>query len=127
MQIVNSPSAPAAIGPYSQAIRTGNLLFASGQIPLDPETMKLVDDDIETQTRRVIENMKGLLGAESLTLANIVKNTVFLKDMNDFAAMNGIYTEMFGDHKPARSTIQVAKLPLDARVEIECVAEFPAS
>ena len=124
MNFITSDKAPAAIGPYSQAVRVGNLLYTSGQIPLDPATMQLVEDDITTQTHQVLKNMTAVLEEAGGSLKSIAKNTVFLKDMADFAKMNEIYTQYFGDHKPARSTIQVAKLPLDARVEIESIAEF---
>ncbi len=125
MEHIFSPDAPAAIGPYSQAVRTGHLLFASGQIPIDPATGKIEATDFTGQTKQVLANIKGLLAGTGLTVENVVKCTVFLKDMADFATLNPIYEEAFGTHKPARSTIQVAKLPLDALVEIEVVAEFP--
>lgn len=124
MEFIFSPDAPAAIGPYSQAVRTGNLLFASGQIPIDPATGKIEATDFEGQTKQVLANIQGLLRGTGLTLENVVKCTVFLKDMADFPKLNPLYAEAFGDHKPARSTIQVAKLPLDSLVEIEVVAEF---
>jgi 2-iminobutanoate/2-iminopropanoate deaminase len=124
MNFITSDKAPAAIGPYSQAVRVGNLLYTSGQIPLDPATMQLVEDDITTQTHQVLKNMTAVLEEAGGSLKSIAKNTVFLKDMADFAKMNEIYSQYFGDHKPARSTIQVAKLPLDARVEIESIAEL---
>ena len=104
-------------------MRTGSLLFTSGQIPIDPATSELVDDDIETQTRQVFTNLQAVLAADSLGLQDVVKTTVFLKDMAEFQSMNAIYAEKFGDHKPARSTVQVAQLPLDCRVEIEAIAE----
>lgn len=123
MNSVSSDSAPAAIGPYSQAMRTGNLLFTSGQIPIDPATGEMVSAEIDAQVHQVLKNLTAVLEADGMTLSNIVKTTVFLKDLGDFQVLNGIYAEYFGDHKPARSTIQVAKLPLDSLVEIECVAE----
>lgn len=126
MEIISSQHAPAAIGPYSQAVRAGNLLFASGQIPIDPATGKIEATDFEGQTRQVLANVKGVLQGAGLTMENVVKCTVFLKDMADFPKLNPLYAAAFGDHKPARSTIQVAKLPLDALVEIEVVAEYPA-
>ena len=124
MKLINSPEAPAAVGPYSHAARVGNLLFCSGQIPLDPESMKIVDGGIEAQTTQVVSNIRALLATVDATFENVVKTTVFLTDLGDFAAMNELYAEAFGDHKPARSTIQVAALPLGASVEIECVVEL---
>jgi len=122
IKIVTTPEAPAAIGPYSQAIVSGNLVFCSGQISLDPATMQMVGDDIETQTRQIFKNIRAVLKAENLTLNNVVKCTVFMKDLNDFGKMNTIYAEEFGEHKPARSTVQVTRLPKDALIEIECIA-----
>jgi 2-iminobutanoate/2-iminopropanoate deaminase len=119
---INTTDAPQAIGPYSQAIRAGNLLFASGQIPIDPVTGALVAGDIAAQTRRVFENIAGVLKAAGGSFDHVVKTTVFLSDMNDFAAMNAVYGEFFAQPAPARSTVQVARLPRDARVEIEIVA-----
>lgn len=126
MDIIHSSQAPAAIGPYSQAIRSGNLLFASGQIPIDPATGKIEATDFTGQTQQVLANVKGLLAGTGLTMSNVVKCTVFLKDMADFPTLNPLYAAAFGDHKPARSTVQVAKLPLDSMVEIEVIAEYPA-
>jgi 2-iminobutanoate/2-iminopropanoate deaminase len=120
--VIASAEAPAAVGPYSQAIATGNLVFCAGQIPLDPATGNLVEGDVTAQTRRVIENIKAVLAAAGATLNDVVKSTVFLLDMNEFAAMNAVYAESFTAPFPARSTIQVARLPKDARVEIEVVA-----
>jgi 2-iminobutanoate/2-iminopropanoate deaminase len=120
--VIASAEAPAAVGPYSQAIATGNLVFCAGQIPLDAATGNLVEGDVTAQTRRVIENIKAVLAAADATLNDVVKSTVFLLDMNDFAAMNTVYAEYFTAPYPARSTIQVARLPKDARVEIEVVA-----
>ena len=124
MQTVHSDSAPAAVGPYSQAIRSGHLLFCAGQLPLNPETMKIEAADIAGQTSQVLTNIKAVLAAADLDLSHVVKTTVFLKDLSDFATMNGLYSDAFGSHKPARSTVQVAKLPLDALVEIEVIAEI---
>ena len=124
MTIISSSEAPAAVGPYSQAIRTGHLLFCAGQLPLVPASMKIETDDIEGQTRQVMANIGAVLKAAGLDLSDVVKCTVFLKDLNDFAKMNAIYASAFGDHKPARSTVQVARLPLDALVEIEVIAAF---
>jgi len=122
---ISTSDAPAAIGPYSQAIRTGDTVFTSGQIPIDPATGNLVPGGIEAQTTRVCENLKAVLSAAGLTFAHVVKTTVFLKSMADFAAMNAIYAQYFappGTIPPARSTVQVAALPKDALVEIECIA-----
>lgn len=120
MRIVTD-KAPKAIGPYSQGQAYQNLVFTSGQIPLDPDTGKLVEG-IEEQTRRCILNLSEVLQAGGSSLQNVIKTTVFLKDMNDFAAMNAVYAREFGDNLPARSAVQVAKLPLDAMVEIEAIA-----
>jgi len=120
--VISSAEAPAAVGPYSQAISVGNFVFCAGQIPLDPATGNLVEGDVTAQTRRVLENVKAVLAAASVTLSNVVKSTVFLLDMNDFAAMNAVYAQYFAAPFPARSTIQVARLPKDARVEIEVIA-----
>lgn len=119
---IESAGAPKAVGPYSQGIVTDNFVFLSGQIPIDPSTGKLVDGDIAAQTRRALENVGAVLGDEGLGFGDVVKTTVFLKDLGDFATMNAIYSEVFGGWKPARSTVGVAALPLGARVEIEVVA-----
>jgi 2-iminobutanoate/2-iminopropanoate deaminase len=123
-QVVSSPNAPKAIGPYSQAIRTGDLLFAAGQIPTDPATGAIVDGDVAAQTRRVFDNLGAVLAAANLSFANVVKTTVFLADMNDFAAVNEVYGTYFSEPYPARATVQVARLPKDARVEIDLIASF---
>ena len=126
---ISTTGAPAAIGPYSQAIRTGDTIFTSGQIPIDPATGDLVPGGIEAQTTRVCENLKAVLAAAGLDFTRVVKTTVFLKSMADFAAMNSIYAQYFappGAVRPARSTVQVAALPKDALVEIECIARVPA-
>lgn len=123
--VIQSGQAPAAIGPYSQAIRTGDFVFTSGQVALDPATGQLVSGGIEAQTRRVLKNLEAVLAAAGFDLARVVKTTVFLKDMNDFAAMNTVYAESFqkeGIAAPARSTVEVARLPKDALVEIEVIA-----
>jgi 2-iminobutanoate/2-iminopropanoate deaminase len=125
MKIITSSAAPAAIGPYSQAIAAGGFLFLSGQIPLDPHTMELVEGDTCVQTQRVVQNIAAVLSEAGIDKNRVVKCSVFLKDLNDFAAMNEVYTQFFGDHKPARSTFQVAALPKGAQVEIECVAQLP--
>jgi 2-iminobutanoate/2-iminopropanoate deaminase len=121
-EAVSTPSAPAAIGPYSQAIRAGNLLFLSGQIPLDPATGNLVDGDIEAQTRQVFSNIAAILKAAGATFDHVVSVGVFLADMNDFGKMNAIYAEYFASPAPARATVQVARLPKDCLVEIQVTA-----
>jgi 2-iminobutanoate/2-iminopropanoate deaminase len=120
--IIATTDAPAAVGPYSQAVAIGNFLFCAGQIPLDPASGNIVEGNITAQTTRVLENVKAVLAANSMTFADVVKSTVFLADMNDFAAMNAVYAQYFQAPFPARSTIQVARLPKDARVEIEVIA-----
>ena len=119
---ISSPEAPKAIGPYSQAIRAGNLLFLSGQIPLDPGTGNLVDGDVTVQTERVLQNISAVLKAAGASFADVVRTTVFLADMNEFAAMNAVYGKYVIDPPPARSTVQVARLPRDVRVEIDVIA-----
>lgn len=125
MQYIQTDGAPKAIGPYSQAVKLGGLLFTSGQIPLDPSTGKLVEGDFETMARRVFQNLEAVLSASGGTFANVLKTTVFLKNLSDFPALNAVYSEYFGDHKPARSTVAVAQLPLDSLVEIEVIASIP--
>lgn len=122
IKIISTSDAPAAIGPYSQAIVTGNFVFCSGQIPLDPVTMQIVGDEIEAQTRQVFKNIQAVLKAENLTLSNIVKCTVFMKNLDDFGKMNTVYAEEFGPNKPARSTVQAVRIPRDVLIEIECIA-----
>lgn len=122
--VISTAAAPAAIGPYSQAIRTGNLLFISGQIPLDPTTGQLLEGDIRVQTRQVLKNLAAILEAAGSGFARVVKTTVYLRDLSEFTAMNEVYAEFFGDQPPARATVQVARLPRDAAVEIEVVAEI---
>jgi len=124
---VFSPDAPAPIGPYSQAIRAGELVFCSGQIPLDPATGKLVEGDVSAQTRQVIRNLSAVLSAAGTSPSDVVKTTIFLIDMGDFAAVNVVYGEAFGEAAPARSTVAVAALPLGARVEIEAIALLRSS
>lgn len=121
-QVVAAPDAPPAVGPYSQGIRAGNFVFLAGQIPLVRDTGKLVDGGITEQTEQVIANIKALLASQGLSLANVIKSTVFLADMNDFASMNAVYSKHFTSPHPARSTIQVARIPKDSLVEIEVVA-----
>lgn len=123
MQTVSTQDAPQAIGPYSQAVKAGGFLFSSGQIPLTLDGA-LVKGEIEAQTTQVFANIRAVLAAEGLSLSDVVKATVFVTDLGDFARLNAIYAEAFGDHKPARSTIQVAALPMGAKVEIEVVAEL---
>ena len=121
-QIVRTASAPKAIGPYEQAIKVGDFIYASGQIPLDPATGNLVENNITIQTRQVMENLKAVLSAAGSSLERVVKTTVFLKNISDFAAMNEVYGEYLGDVKPARSTVAVADLPRGALVEIDLIA-----
>jgi 2-iminobutanoate/2-iminopropanoate deaminase len=120
--IVNSDRGPKPIGPYSQAVKINGLLYLSGQIPLDPKTNEMISGDIKAQTERVLENIKGILEAAGSNLHHVVKTTVFLKDMNEFPAMNEVYARYFAAAHPARSTVQVARLPKDASVEIEVIA-----
>ena len=122
MEQIHTDSAPQAIGPYSQAIKANGLVFLSGQIPLDPTKMQIVEGGIQEQTEQVFQNIKAVLAAAGASLGTVVKTTVFLADMNDFSAMNEIYAQHFGENRPARSTIQAARLPRDVRVEIEVVA-----
>jgi len=123
-QAISSADAPKAIGPYSQAVRAGQLLFLSGQVPLDPITGHMVEGDIAAQTRRVFENLRAVLEAGGRSFADVVRTTVFLADMNDFGAMNEVYGQYFTAPYPARATVQVARLPRDARVEIDLIASF---
>ncbi|MCB1023569.1 MAG: RidA family protein [Acidobacteria bacterium] len=121
-EIISTENAPGAIGPYSQAVKTGNLVFVSGQIPIDPATGEFVSDDVAEQTHQVLKNLAAVLEAAGSNLDNVVKTTVFLADMKDFAVMNGVYGEYFANDAPARATVQAAALPKDARVEIDCIA-----
>ncbi|WP_103109890.1 RidA family protein [Brevibacillus reuszeri] len=125
ISFVSTDKAPAAIGPYSQAAKVGPFLFASGQIPLRPDGT-LVEGDIATQAHQVFANIKAVLAEAGGSLSNVVKATVFIKDMNDFGQLNEVYGQYFGDHKPARSTVEVARLPRDVKVEIEIVAYLEA-
>jgi len=118
---ISTNDAPAAIGPYSQAVESGDMLFISGQIPLDPATSEVVSGDIESQARQVFANMDSILRAAGYTFADIVKTTVFLNDLNDFQKMNAVYSE-FISHRPARSTIEVSRLPRNVKIEVEAVA-----
>ena len=121
-QAVSTDQAPKAIGPYSQGIRAANLLFVSGQVPIDPATGNLIEGDIAAQTRRVFENISAILKAAGASLDNVTRTTVFLADMGDFAAMNEVYAGYFKTPAPARSTVQAARLPKDARIEIDVIA-----
>ena len=123
-QAISSLDAPKAIGPYSQAVRAGQLLFVSGQVPLDPATGQIVSGDIAAQTRRVFDNLGAVLKAGGRSFADVVRTTVFLADMNDFAAVNEVYGTYFSEPYPARATVQVARLPKDARVEIDVIASY---
>jgi 2-iminobutanoate/2-iminopropanoate deaminase len=122
---VSAPASAPAIGPYSPALRVGNLLFLSGQIPLDPSTGQLVAGDIRVQTTRVLDNMGELLKAGGAQFSDVARTTIFLADMNDFAVVNEIYATYFTEPYPARATVQVARLPKDVRVEIDAIAVFP--
>ena len=121
-EIVSTENAPGAIGPYSQAIKAGGMVFCSGQIPIDPATGNFVSEVVSEQTEQVLRNLSEVLRAAGSSLDAVVKTTVFLADMNDFAEMNEVYGRFFSDNKPARATVQAARLPRDARVEIECIA-----
>ena len=121
-EIIATDRAPRAIGPYSQAVRAGNLIFASGQIPIDPATGEFVGSGIAEQTEQVLRNLTAVFEAAEVGLDHVVKTTVFLADMDDFTAMNEVYGRIFGNNRPARSTVQAARLPRDARVEIDAIA-----
>lgn len=121
-EIISTEKAPGAIGPYSQAIKTSGMVFCSGQIPIDPATGEFVSNDVSEQTDQVLKNLIAVLEAAGTSLSNVVKTTVFLADMSDFAAMNEVYGRYFSENRPARATVQAARLPRDARVEIECIA-----
>lgn len=123
MDIIHSDNAPEAKGPYSQAVRSGAFLFMAGQIALDPQSGKLVAGDIGVQVQQIFRNIEAVLNEAGLTLAHIVKTTIFLKNMDDFPEVNAVYEACLNGHKPARSTVEVARLPLDAQIEIECIAE----
>jgi 2-iminobutanoate/2-iminopropanoate deaminase len=123
-QIIKPKNSPTAVGPYNHAVRVGDLLFTAGQIPIDPATGNLVPGDIKAQTEQVIQNLKTILEDQHLTFANVVKSTVFLTNLGDFAAMNEVYAKHFTENYPARSTIQVSALPKGAMVEIEVVAHY---
>ena len=123
IRTVATEKAPAALGPYSQAIRANGMIYCSGQIPINPATGAIEAQTIEEQTTQAITNLKNVLEKAGSSLAKVVKTTVFIKNMNDFAALNKVYAELFGDTKPARSCVEVARLPKDVLVEIECIAE----
>lgn len=123
-QVIHTDSAPAAIGPYSQAIQIGDLLFVSGQVPIDPSTGTIVEGDIKAQAQQSLNNLKAILNAAGTNMGAVVKTTVFLADMNDFAAMNEVYAQFFQEPFPARSAVQAARLPKDAKVEIEAIAQL---
>ena len=123
MEIIATEKAPAALGPYSQAIRANGMIYCSGQIPINPATGAIEAQTIEGQTTQAITNLKNVLEKAGSSLAKVVKTTVFIKNMNDFAALNKVYAELFGDTKPARSCVEVARLPKEVLVEIECIAE----
>jgi len=124
LELVSTTQAPGAIGPYSQAIKVGSLVFCSGCIPLVPETMQVIEGGVEEQTQQALKNLKAVVEASGSELGKVVKTTVFLKNMNDFVAVNGIYANFFGDHKPARSAVEVARLPKDVLVEVEAIASL---
>ena len=122
MEVISTDKAPAALGPYSQAIRANGMIYCSGQIPINPVTGAIEAVSIEDQTAQAISNLRSVLEKAGSALSKVVKTTVFIKDMNDFAALNKVYAEMFGDTKPSRSCVEVARLPKDVLVEIECIA-----
>ena len=123
-KIISTSSAPSAIGPYSQAVQVGDMLYLSGQIPLNPQSMEIEVDDVASQTEQVMANIKAVLAVANATLENVVKCTIFLKDMNDFATVNEVYGKYFAENPPARSCVEVARLPRDVKVEIECIAKL---
>ncbi|MDO4924271.1 MAG: RidA family protein [Turicibacter sp.] len=122
MNVISTKAAPQAIGPYSQAIEANGTLYISGQIPLDPTTMEFVSDEVEAQTHQCLKNIQAILEEAGYSLNNVVKCGIFLADMNDFATVNEVYGQYFNEHKPARACVQVARLPRDAKVEIEAIA-----
>jgi len=121
-QVIHTNNAPAAIGPYSQAVKAGNLLFISGQVPFVPETMEIVEGDVKAQTAQSLKNLQAILKEVGADFSHVVKTTVFIKDMNEFAQINEVYAEYFGENKPARACVEVARLPKDVKVEIEIIA-----
>lgn len=121
-QVIHTDNAPKAIGPYSQAVKAGNMLFVSGQVPFVPETMEIVEGDVKAQAAQSLKNVQAILAEAGLDFSHVVKSTVFIKDMNEFAAINEVYAEYFGENKPARACVEVARLPKDVKVEIEVIA-----
>ena len=121
-QVVHTDNAPKDIGPYSQAVKAGNMLFVSGQVPFVPETMEIVEGDVKAQTAQSLKNVQAILAEAGLDFSHVVKSTVFIKDMNEFAQINEVYAEFFGENKPARACVEVARLPKDVKVEIEVIA-----
>lgn len=121
-QVIHTENAPKAIGPYSQAVKAGNMIFISGQVPFVPETMEIVEGDVKAQTAQSLTNLKAILAEAGADFSNVVKTTVFIKDMNEFGAINEVYAEFFGENKPARACVEVARLPKDVKVEIELIA-----
>ena len=121
-QVIHTDNAPKAIGPYSQAVKAGNMLFVSGQVPFVPETMEIVEGDVKAQTAQSLKNVQAILTEAGLDFSHVVKSTVFIKDMNEFAQINEVYAEFFGENKPARACVEVARLPKDVKVEIEVIA-----
>ncbi len=121
-QVIHTDNAPNAIGPYSQAVKAGNMLFVSGQVPFVPETMEIVEGDVKAQTAQSLKNVQAILAEAGLDFSHVVKSTVFIKDMNEFAQINEVYAEFFGENKPARACVEVARLPKDVKVEIEVIA-----
>lgn len=122
MKMISTNNAPKAIGPYSQAVKIGGFMFLSGQIPINPETNEIVENDIVTQTQQVLRNIKEILNEEKLSIEHIVKTTIFVKDMNQFGIVNEVYAKFLGNHRPARSTVEVSRLPKDVLIEIETIA-----
>lgn len=121
-QVIHTDNAPKAIGPYSQAVKAGNMLFVSGQVPFVPETMEIVEGDVKAQTAQSLKNVQAILAEAGIDFSHVVKSTVFIKDMNEFAQINEVYAEFFGENKPARACVEVARLPKDVKVEIEVIA-----
>lgn len=121
-QVIHTENAPKAIGPYSQAVKAGNMLFVSGQVPFVPETMEIVEGDVKAQTAQSLKNVQAILTEAGFDFSHVVKSTVFIKDMNEFAQINEVYAEFFGENKPARACVEVARLPKDVKVEIEVIA-----
>ena len=120
-QVIHTDNAPKAIGPYSQAVKAGNMLFVSGQVPFVPETMEIVEGDVKAQTAQSLKNVQAILAEAGLDFSHVVKSTVFIKDMNEFAQINEVYAEFFGENKPARACVEVARLPKDVLLEVEAI------